>query len=52
MISENFCRVLVLKTIMEKINTINRKIEGLHAESAAAVNATHVYAEQAEVIIC
>ena len=39
---------MVLKTIMDKMNEINRKVEGLHLESMQAVNATQDYAEHVE----
>jgi hypothetical protein len=39
---------MVLKTIMDKMNEINRKVEGLHEESMQAVNATQDYAEHVE----
>ena len=37
---------LVLRTIMQKMNAINREVEGLHKESMAAVNATNAYAQE------
>ena len=38
-------RQLVLKTILDKMNTLNRKVEDLHSQTRAVVNATEGYAQ-------
>lgn len=38
----------ILKSLADKINEVNRKIEALHAESMTAVNGTQEYAEDVE----
>ena len=38
-------RQLVFKTILDMMNTLNRKVEDLHSQTRAAVNATEGYAQ-------